>query len=83
MQTLYLPILEELGLPYMMIYDMFPMCAFIPKGLDAPTFKRLYWSVREKPGYHLLAEPPISSNSVCKTHWGRCLPVSHAWAYIL
>jgi hypothetical protein len=39
-QELYLPILEELRLPYILLYDFFAMGAFIPKDLDAPTFKR-------------------------------------------
>ena len=42
-KTLYLPILEELQLPYMLIYDFFALAAFIPKGLGAHSFKKLYW----------------------------------------
>ena len=42
-KALYLPILEELQLPYMLIFDFFALATFIPEDLDAPTFKRLYW----------------------------------------
>ena len=47
-EALYKPLLEELRLPYMLIYDMWGFADFIPKGLDAATFKRLYW---EELGY--------------------------------
>lgn len=39
-QELYLPILEELQLPYILLYDFFAMAAFVPKDIDPPTFKR-------------------------------------------
>ena len=42
-KTLYRPLLEQLRLPYMLIYDMWAFANFIPKGLSAATFKTLYW----------------------------------------
>lgn len=42
-KVVYQPLLEKLRLPYMLIYDMFAFADFIPTGLDAPTFKQLYW----------------------------------------
>ena len=58
-EALYRPLLEELRLPYMLIYDMWGFANFIPKGLDAATFKRLYWEelgyIHRSLGY---AKPP-------------------------
>ena len=41
--ALYRPILEELKMPYMLIYDVWGFSDFAPAGMPAATFNKLYW----------------------------------------
>ena len=40
---LYQPLLEELQIPYMLIYDLWGFSKWVPGGIPTPVFNRLYW----------------------------------------
>ena len=40
---LYQPLLEELQIPYMLIYDLWGFSTWVPGGTPTPIFDQLYW----------------------------------------
>jgi hypothetical protein len=42
-EKLYRPLLEELAIPYLLIYDMWGFSSWAPSGMPMSTFSALYW----------------------------------------